>query len=128
MIKAVNLEALRALFISGAKKANDKQPIIATFEEKRDDGKLWIHFQIENSKGGFYNCFVGQTLENDFWVACQCYGGLHEKACYHGYTALESYIKRLSELGKAEMKEAPYFSGGESSKDKPIKVGKIGGI
>lgn len=126
MIRATTLNALDALFLSGKKKASKVNPLINRVEETYQNDRLWMHFQVQSSGGSFYNCFAGQADDDAFWIACACQGGLNDKPCYHGFAVLEKYKKRLGEIRRKEMDNAPYFSGGYTKNDKkPEKVGDI---
>lgn len=93
MVKSSNLEVLKEMFSKATEKAFSENIDCFVIETGR--------YNIQGTNKT-YEVVCGRDENKDFFVACTCFGGLHEKPCYHGARALHLHI----ELKEQEIAEA----------------------
>ena len=84
MLVSKYIEALKLMFDLAKEKSDKVNPEIHTIETGL--------YHVQGSKDKWYEVRCGRNSEG-FFVACQCYGSLHEKPCYHGARALYHHIE-----------------------------------
>ena len=120
MIKASSLEELESKIENARKKALKVNPRIEIIETGL--------YQVEGSKGNWYEVRAGRTETGEFFVACLCPGALHKEGCYHSAVAFYKHkelksleIRLRNSVTSEEILNSPYLK--ESSDKKPEKVG-----
>lgn len=97
MVASSVLESLQEMFDLAKVKADKVNPEIHVIETGL--------YQVQGSKGKWYEVRCGRN-QDGFFVACQCYGALHEKPCYHGAKALYYHISlKLEEIEQRKKQE-----------------------
>lgn len=93
MIKAHTMEALDRALDKGRKKLDKVNPhvLIVSFGQ----------YLVARSNGkAYYYVYAGRTEDRQFFIACECRGGLEGRACYHAAKVF-AYHKAFARLRQA---------------------------